>query len=252
MTSAALKYPRLTTDAPASWRSENGTINDQAMVFDAVTFTAQSLAVLVKISWELFDDAQSANDLVTSAFAKVIALELDRAALRGSGTAPEPRGIRNQTGVTVTSHGTNGSAIGSPPSATVIGWEFLVDSIAAVRAANFEPNAIIDHPRTEQGLAKLRDTTNQPLQPPSALNDFARYTTAQIPINLTVGTSTDTTEVYTADWSQCWIGIRTGFNVRFLTERFADTGQYAFLASLRTDVQLAQPSAFVVDVGVRG
>ena len=49
------------------------------------------------------------------------------------------------------------------------------------------------------------------------------------------------------------IGVRTDFNLRFLRERFvADNLQYAFLAYLRADVQLAQPTAFVVDTGVRG
>ena len=48
------------------------------------------------------------------------------------------------------------------------------------------------------------------------------------------------------------VGIRTDFNLRFLGERFlADNLQYAFLAYLRADVQLAQPTAFVVDTGVR-
>ena len=45
---------------------------------------------------------------VARSFAGQLAVELDRP-LRGSGTAPEPRGILNQTGVTLTSHGANGS-----------------------------------------------------------------------------------------------------------------------------------------------
>jgi HK97 family phage major capsid protein len=71
---------------------------------------------------------------------------------------------------------------------------------------------------------------------------------------LTTGTSTstDTSYVFTADWSQLLVGIRTDFTLRFLGERYlADNLQYAFLAYLRADVQLAQPTAFVVDTGVR-
>ena len=51
--------------------------------------------------------------------------------------------------------------------------------------------------------------------------------------------------------NECLTGIRTKFNIRFLQEHFADNGQYAFLASLRTDVQLAQPAAFVIELGLR-
>lgn len=68
-------------------------------------------------------------------------LEIDRAALRGSGAAPEPRGVLNTSAVTVTAHGANGSVNGSPPAAGTIGWEFLVQSVGAARNLNFEPNA---------------------------------------------------------------------------------------------------------------
>jgi HK97 family phage major capsid protein len=77
-------------------------------------------------------------------------------------------------------------------------------------------------------------------------------TTKSIPVNLTTGTSTDTSEIYTGDWSNLLLGIRTSFTLRFLSERYlADTLSYAYLAYLRADVALAQPSAFVVDTGVR-
>jgi HK97 family phage major capsid protein len=243
MSSATLKYPRLTTDAPASWRNEAASITDQALVFDAVTFTAQSLAVLVKVSWELFEDTDpSSMDVVENSFARVLGLELDRAALRGTGTPPEPRGIVNQTGVTITTHGANGTVISN--------YDWWLDAAGAVLASNFTPNAHIVAPRSVTSLAKLKEaTTNAYLDPPSSL--LPLLPTKQVPINLTVGTSTDCSEIYTGQWNQCWIGLRTGFSLRFLQERFADTGQYAFLASLRADVQLAQPAAFVVDTGIR-
>jgi HK97 family phage major capsid protein len=78
-------------------------------------------------------------------------------------------------------------------------------------------------------------------------------TTKSVPINVTTGTSTDTSNVFTGDWSNLLVGMRTDFRLRFLGERYlADNLQYAFLAYLRADVQLAQPAAFVVDAGVRG
>jgi HK97 family phage major capsid protein len=246
MTSSTLKMARLTSEATPAWRNEGAAISDQAMAFDSVTFTARSMAMLVKISFELFEDAPSSGTVIADSFAKQIGLELDRVALRGSGTAPEPRGIRNQSGVTLLSHGANGDTIAN------LKYNMLVDSIAAVRAANFEPNAIIDAPRTEQGLAKLVDSTGQYIVPPAALANIPRLPTNQVPTNLTVGTSTDCSEVYTGQFDQLMIGLRTGFTIKFLGERFADDGMYAFLAYLRGDVQLAQPAAFAVDLGVRG
>jgi HK97 family phage major capsid protein len=202
---------------------------------------------LVKLSVELFEDSDpSAEDVIARSFAAQLALELDRVALRGTGTAPEPRGVRNQSGVTVTTHGANGALI-----ATATAYDWHLDAAGVVRAANFAPDAHIQAPRTSTSLSKLREaTTSAYLAPPAGL--LPMLTTSQVPINLTVGTSNDTSEIYTAQWDQLMVGIRTDLRIEFLRERYlADNLQYAFLAYLRADVQLAQPTAFVVDTGVR-
>jgi HK97 family phage major capsid protein len=243
MTSGTLKYPRLVTEGTPSWRNEAAAISDTAMVFDSVTLIARSLAILVKMSWELLEDAPPGSAVVENSFARQCALEVDRVCLRGSGTSPEPRGVRNQTGVTVT-------AFGGANGATPTNYDHLLDALQVLRGANFEPTSIIQSPRSETTLAKLKDGTAY-LAPPVQLENIPRYVTNQIPGNLTVGTSTDTTEVYVGDWRQLLLGVRTSFNIRFLPERYADTGEVAFLANLRADVQLAQPAAFNVITGVR-
>jgi HK97 family phage major capsid protein len=243
MTSQTLKYPRLTGEGSPAWHAEHGTITDADLTFDAVTFTARTLTRLVRISMEMVEDApEQAEGVIARSFAEQIALELDRAALRGSGTAPEPRGVLNTSGVTVTTHGANGAAITN--------YDFWLDAVGNVRNANFEPNAHIQAPRSSTSLSKLKETSTLAyLAPPASM--LPMLATKQIPANLTVGTSTDCSEVYTADWSQLLIGVRTELRVLPLRERYADFGQYGFLAWFRADVQLAQPSAFVVDTGVR-
>ncbi|HEV8425426.1 MAG TPA: phage major capsid protein [Actinomycetes bacterium] len=247
MTAATLKLARLTGENAPAWKSENAAITDQDMTFDSVTFTARTMVRLVKLSLELFEDSDpSAEDVIARSFAGQVALELDRVALRGSGTPPEPQGVRNQTGVTITTHGANGSLI-----AVATAYDWHLDARGVVAGNNFEPNAHIQAPRTSTSLSKLREaTTSAYLAPPP--NMLPMLTTKQVPINLTVGTSTDCSEIYTADWSQLMIGIRNDFRLIPLKERYlADNLQDAFLAYLRADVQLAQPSAFVVDTGIR-
>jgi HK97 family phage major capsid protein len=244
MTAQTLKLARLTGEGTPAWKAENAAITAADMTFDAVTFTARTLVRLVTLSVELFEDADpSSEDVIARSFAAQVALELDRVALRGTGTAPEPRGVLNQSGVTLTTHGANGAVIAN--------YDFWLDAVGAVRAANFEPNAHIQAPRSSTSLSKLKEaTTNAYMAPPVGM--LPMLTSKQVPINLTVGTSTDCSEVYTGDWSNLLVGIRTDFQLLFLRERFvADNLQYAFLAYLRADVQLAQPTAFVVDTGVR-
>ena len=124
---------------------------------------------MVLLSVELFEDADPSSDaVIANSFASQLALELDRAALRGSGTAPEPRGVLNQSGITTTTHGANGTAITN--------YDWWIDAVATVRAANFEPpNAQIQAPRSEESLSKLKEaTTNAYLRPPAALDSMPR------------------------------------------------------------------------------
>jgi HK97 family phage major capsid protein len=247
MSTATLKLARLTGEGTPGWKSENAAITANAdLSFDSVTFTARTLTRVVTLSVELFQDADpSSEDVIARSFAAQLALEVDRAVLRGSGTAPEPRGILNTSGITTTTHGANG--------ATIANYDFWLDAVGTVRNSNFEPNTQVQAPRSATSLSKLKDTTNAYLAPPAALAGIPRLNTKTVPINLTVGTSTDCSELYTGQWDQCMLGVRTDFQLLFLRERsVADNLQYAFLAYLRADVQLAQPAAFNVDTGVRG
>jgi HK97 family phage major capsid protein len=244
MTSQTLALARLTSEGTPAWKSENATITAADMVFDRVTFTARTLVRLITLSVELFEDADpSSEDVIANAFAGQMAVELDRVALLGTGTPPQPRGVLNQSGITSTAHGAAGTVISN--------YDWWLDAIGAVRAAGFEPNAHIQAPRSSTSLSKLKEaTTNAYMTPPAGL--LPMLTTKSIPITLTVGASTDCSLVFTADWSNLLVGIRTDFRLRFLGERYlADNLQYAFVAYLRADVQLAQPTAFAVDTGVR-
>jgi HK97 family phage major capsid protein len=243
MGAQTLALARLTSEGSPAWKSENAAITAADLVFDRVTFTARTLVRTVLLSVELFEDADpSSEDVIARSFAGQMAVELDRVALLGTGTAPEPRGVLNQSGVTLTAHGANGTTI-----TTTTAYDWHLDAAGVVRAANFTPNAHIQAPPTTTSLSKLREaTTSAYLAPPPGL--LPMLVSKSIPINVTTGTSTDTSYIFTAQWDQLMVGIRTDFTLRFLGERYlADNLQYAFLAYLRVDVQLAQPAAFVVD-----
>ncbi len=245
MTAQTLKLARVAGDPTAAWHTENAAIAPSDMTLEGVTLTARTLTSLVTASRELIEDAPNVEQALTDAFAAQLALSLDLASLYGSGTAPEPRGVKNTTGVTLTANGANGTAIGT------LKYDVLADAIGTLRDQNEEPTAVIDSPRTERGFAKLADTTGQPLQPSDYVKSVPRYSTNQVPVNLTVGTSADTSDIFVADWRQLLIGIRHNFAIEILKERFADNYQLGFLAHLRADVLVARPKAFVVSSGVR-
>jgi len=247
MDSDQVSVPRLAAGITAQWKVENAAVQESDPAFERVTLVAKTLPVLTRVSLELFEDmTPAASDAITGELTSAIALELDRAALRGSGVAPIPLGLRNQPGVELRAMtGANGSA---PTS-----YADLVRAVAALRGRNISPNAVLHSPRTAETYALLAATDGQPLIPPAYLSGLTFLETSQVPNTLTTGTSSDTSEVYIGRWSDLLIGVRPsiGVRVRQLNERYADQMQVGLLAWLRADVQLAHPESFSILTGVR-
>lgn len=248
MESSTLKLARVVGDPTAAWKVENAQATASDMTLDSVDLTARTLMSIVKSSVELVEDAEGVDGVIENALSAALALELDRAALRGAGTPPEPRGVRNTSGVGIQSMGANGA------TAT---YAAISSAVQTVREANGEPNAAIIAPRTAGTFDRLVDSTGQPLRPPTSFEDLDILTTAQLPVNLTQGSSTDTSEVYVGQWNELLIGVRTNLTIE--VSRQASTGgesafdrlQVHIRAYLRADVGVAQPSHFVVVTGVR-
>lgn len=234
---------RLDSDPAAGWRMELGNVAAGNPTFGAVSFQARSLACLVKVSRELLEDSINIDSALMQAFAGAMAVELDRVALFGSGTAPEPRGVFNTTGVSVVSMGANGAAL--------TGYGNLLDAIYELEAANAgAPTAMVMAPRTSRVLNGLVDSTGQPLNAPAAVTAVPRLVSTVVPINQTQGTATNASTVVVGDFSNLLIGVRTQLRIEVIRELFASTMEYAFLAHLRADVAVAQPKSFALIKGV--
>lgn len=232
-------------DATVAWRSENAAITPTDSTIGLIQLKAQSLSCLTQVSRELVEDATaggSVGDAIKAAFAKSFAVKLDYAALYGSGTVPEPRGIKNTSGITTSSMGANGAALTN--------WDPIVDAVGGLQDNNETPNAIVMAPRSQRSLGKLKDTQNRYLTPPTILDGIGQYVTNQVPINLTQGSSNLASDVIVGDFHQLIIGVRTQLTISVLAERYADAGAIAFLGWYRADVAVARPKAFSVLSGV--
>lgn len=240
METSTLKVARLATDPTAAWHTENATITASDPAFEAVTLTARTLAGLTTMSMELLEDAD-VDQLVENAFADVFALKLDLAALYGSGTPPEPLGVKNTTGVTTTSMGTNGGYMTA---------DDYVDAVTAPWLSNFEPTGVITSVRTARSLLKLKDGDGNYLDLPQSIKDVPFFSTLQVPTNLTQGSSSTAGDLFVADWREMIVGVRHQFSIKVLSERYADTGSVGILAWFRADIALARPAAFHVVSGI--
>jgi HK97 family phage major capsid protein len=249
MGSQTLKIARETSDVTSAWKTENAAITFSDANFDVVTFTAQMLVAGSKLSIEVVEDAVNIDQIVGNSISKSLALAVDSAALYGSGTAPAPRGIRNQTGVTVTDLGTNGY--------TLIDYSKFSAAIATLMGANFNgPFSAIYSARTAGELDNLQDTLHQPLRQPDLVASMRKLVSNQVPNNLTKGSANTSSDAFVGQFDHCMIGMRTGM-VMEISRVAADSTGSAFSnaqvwlrAYLRADVQCAHPNAFVVLNGI--
>jgi HK97 family phage major capsid protein len=228
----------------ASWRSEAGSVAVSDPTFKNISITPRDLSFCFKVSRELLMDSENIDSALRIAIAQAFAKELDRAGLRGTGTPPEIRGLKNMTGINTVTNGTNGA---TPTSYAnfIAAWKEIVSDNAPA------PTAAIMNPRDMATFAGLEDTTGQPLRRPPLLESMRFVQTSQIPVNLTVGTSTDCSEIYVGDFSQFRFYQREGISIRLATELYAETGEIGFFCHTRVDVAALYPASFALVTGVR-
>lgn len=240
-----VRVAKVNVDPVPGWRNEAAAIASGDITFGEVRFTARSLAVNVKASEELVADAENFGAVLQQSLAGAFAVRLDSAALYGTGVAPEPLGLKGTAGVTATPLAANGAALTS--------WDPLVTAARDVRTANYDPTGMILAERTAAKVASFKDTAGQYLAAPEYLKDIPRYSSGNVPVNLSVGTSGAVcSDVFVGDFRNLMIGIRTGFSLKVLRERYADTGEIGFIGSLRADVQVARANAFQIVSGING
>ena len=228
----------------AAWRAESGNIAESDPAFRAILAAPKSLAFFFKISRELLADGSDISRALTTAIAQSFALALDAAALRGSGAAPTPRGLLNTSGVHAVTSGANG--------ATLANYNKLFEAVTAILSADHGmPSAAIMHPRSLVKLGGLLDSTNQPMQVPGMLANVKMLQTSQIPVNLAVGTSTDCSEIFMGDFTQMQFIVRESMSIQLLRERFAETGQLAFVGHVRADIAVMRPKSFAIISGIK-
>jgi HK97 family phage major capsid protein len=230
----------------AAWRAENGSVAESDPSFRAVVATPRSLAFYFKVSRELLNDAANLERALPLIIGQAFAVEMDRAGLRGTGTAPEPRGVLNTVGIQAVTNGANGASLAT------LRWANLLSAVQAILTVNGPmPTAAIMAPRSLVGFGSLVDTTNQPLALPDLLRNLDMIATSQIPVNLTVGSSSDCTEVYVGDFTRTAFVMRESVSIQRLNELYAGTGQVGFMCHARVDFVTEYPTTLAVATGVR-
>jgi HK97 family phage major capsid protein len=244
MTSNNLKMARQTQDVTAGWYSEAAAIDESDAAFDAVDFVARKMAALIRVNNELLEDAPNVNDVLMRSIAAAIALELDRVALLGSGTPPEPRGLYNVSATNKV------ATFGTPAN-----YDKFLEALYQIRGYNYDPNAVVYSSRTAETLAKLKTglaSDNTPLVMPADWAAITKYVSNQIPNDQGTEPNNNRSFAVLGQWNQLAIGLRLGLQIEVSREAedVFSKDQTLIRARWRGDVQVLQPKAFSVCEGI--
>lgn len=228
-----------TPPSPA-WRNENAAVTEDDPTFRNVQFLPKSLAVMVKVSDELLQDSLNIQTALPDIMASAMATEMDRVCLLGSGSAPEPEGVANATGIGTTAHG-----------AALTTYSPMLTARTDILSNNAGPvSAVIMHPRDEGTISNFTDTTGQPLNMPRQLSEVPLLTTTAIPTD--GGAGSDESTIFVGNFASLLIGMRQELQIFVSREYALDKLQYTFVAHMRMDVALAHVQSFHTITGVQG
>jgi len=244
-------YPTITADAAPAWTSEAATITPSDPTFSTVTATPRKLTALVQVSNELIDDSDpSVVETLRDHLVKTLALKLDAGLLEGTGTPPEPTGLKNFSGKQTLIAATNGQA----PT-----FDNFADAIALLEAVNVprERMRIVCHPRNISTLRKSKASTAGSYlwqdvgnAEPATVFGVPVVASAQLTTTETTGSSSLTNSAYVYDTESLVFVDRRPFTFEVDRSRLFNSDQSEIRAKLRADLISPTPAGIVRVTGL--
>ena len=206
-----IAIPRMTGAATAYWVTEGNAQTESQQAFDQVTMSPKTVGAFTDLSRKLLlQSSVDVEGLVRRDLATVLGLEIDRVALNGSGTAPQPRGVLQTSGIGAVVGGTNGLA----PT-----WAHIVELWSDVAAANadFGTTAFVTNSKVIGKLMTTEKATGTAQFVCPGFPDASGVTSIagaravvsnQVPSNLTKGTSSGVcSAIAFGNWADLIVGM---------------------------------------------
>jgi len=245
MGTASLSIARVEDDPEPAWRGENEPIPDSGPSFAQVNLIAKTLAVNIKVSLELLEDASNMEAEIRRMVAEKMAVKLDEAGLTGTGVGAEPMGILNDAKVPTIDH-----------DAALTDYKPFTRAVTKIREANVGADLSAVHsPRTLGDLELLYASDGQPIQPPQSWQATSHFDTGSVPTSL--GSTNDETVSIFGNFSSLLMGIRNQLAIEISSEAADASGsawkdmQFWIRAYLRADFAVARPNDFVRIEGIK-
>jgi HK97 family phage major capsid protein/HK97 family phage prohead protease len=224
-----ISIPRQTSAATAYWVGENSSPTESQQAIDQVNMTPKTVGAYVDYSRRLL--LQSSIDvegMIRNDLARVIALELDRAAIYGTGSSNQPLGLTNTTGI---------------GSQTITGVGTFVEYIGMetdVASANADAGSLryIINATTRGGLKSVAKSTSAVaagfVYEDDEINGYPVIVSNQLASN----------DALFGDFSMMIMGMWSGLDLTVDPYAGATAGTVRVIALQDVDVAVKQPGAF--------
>lgn len=214
--SKQMNQTSISTGATAYYTAENAAITPSEETFaEAALLTPKNLTGLVPVSNYLLDESAEAEDIVREDLAEVLGLKEDVSFIEGTGEGGAPTGFKNMSGITNMT-----TELGIDANGENLSLDAIRKMMGKMRVLNVRnPNlAFFFHPSVLMGLELQKDKEGRYLLDSGALTlsgdqtggtiwGVPFYTTTQIPVNLTRGTSSTATYILMVNMSEAVVGI---------------------------------------------
>ena len=227
--SGPVAIPRQTGGATAYWVAEKGALTESNPTVDQVNLTPKTLGAYTEFSRRLIlQSSIDVESMVRNELATVIALEIDRAALYGTGTVNQPQGLKFVTDIN-----TKDFAAAQPTYAE------LVDMETAINADNADIGAMsyITNSTIYGGFktsVKAANTAEYVLEAGGTVNGYPVVRSNQIASG----------DVFFGVWNQMLMGMWGALDLQVNPYALDTSGGVRVVALQDVDIAVRHPESF--------
>jgi HK97 family phage major capsid protein len=241
--------PRQTGGATAYWVAEAGAPTESDQAFDQVLLTPHTCGAYTDYTRRLL--LQSSIDIeafVRLDLAKRITTAVDLAAINGSGSSNQPRGILNTSGIGSVAGGTDGAV---PSLQNIVALE----TATAIANADIGSLGYLTNAKVRGKLKATDKTTggygqfiwgDAPSTPGfGEVNGYRAAVSNQVPSNLTKGASSGIcSAILFGNWADLVVGMWGGLDILVDPYTNSTTGTIRVVAFQDVDIGLRHPESF--------
>lgn len=221
--------PRQTSGATAYWVAESGAPTESQQAFDQVTMSPKTVGAFTDYSRKLLlQSSIDVENFVRMDLTKVIGLELDRVALYGSGSANQPLGVKNVTGIN-----TKDFTAAAPTYAEVVDLETAV----AADNADIGTLAYLVNATGRGGLKtteKAAGTAQFIWEPGNTVNGYRAEVSNQV----------EAGDFWFGNWSDVVAGFWSGLDLIVDPYTGSTSGNVRIVAMQDVDIAIRHPESF--------